>query len=299
LSSLALPLSGWEKPAVGHDVPASAKAYEFYLRANALSQESGSWEIARDLYLQSLQADPHYAPAWARLGRVYHVIGKYALGAPAAGMRDVAKENYVHAEAAFSRALALNPELSIADRCYGRLELDLGRTQEAMVRLVRRASSRSNDPDLFVALVSACRYCGPLQSSLAAHERARRLDPNVRTGFQFTFFLIGDYLRAAAESELTLGGTVASLALACAGHPDAAKVSEAEAALAANTNFRNPVLWMYEPGPDRSLLRSAVEDLIASGLRDPEGLFHLALKLAHAGDADRASLARLSLPGWS
>jgi serine/threonine protein kinase len=77
VESLALPLSGRERRAFGHDVPSNAKAYEFYLRANPLSHESGSWEVARDLYLQSVEADPRYAPAWARLGRVYHLIGKY------------------------------------------------------------------------------------------------------------------------------------------------------------------------------------------------------------------------------
>ena len=36
VESLALPLSGRERRAFGHDVPANAKAYEFYLRANPI-----------------------------------------------------------------------------------------------------------------------------------------------------------------------------------------------------------------------------------------------------------------------
>jgi hypothetical protein len=40
--------------------------------------------------------------------------------------------------------------------------------------------------------------------------------------------------------------------------------------------------------PDRAPLRAAVDELIASGFRDPEGLFYQAIKLAHAGDLDRA-----------
>ena len=40
--------------------------------------------------------------------------------------------------------------------------------------------------------------------------------------------------------------------------------------------------------PDRALLRAAVDELIASGFRDPEGLFYQVIKLAHAGDLDRA-----------
>ena len=113
VESLALPLSGRERRAFGHDVPSNAKAYEFYLRANPLSHESGSWEVARDLYLESLQADPHYAPAWARLGRVYHVIGKYR----------GTSEDYTRSEGALNRALELNPDLSIADRFYAQLEV--------------------------------------------------------------------------------------------------------------------------------------------------------------------------------
>lgn len=279
VQSLALPLSGREHRALDHDVPSSAKAYEFYLRANPLSHDSGSWEVARDLSLQCLQADPQYAPAWARLGRVYHVLGKY---------RDAREENFARSESALNRALELNPNLSIADRFYAQLEVgDLGRAQEAMVRLVRRASTRSSDPELFGALVSSCRYCGLLQSSLAAHEGARRLDPNVRTSVQHTFFMLGDYLRTAAESELHWApGNIGALALLCAGHPDATRLAEADGARYANTAFRDSVLIM--PDPDRARLRSAVDALIASGFRDPEGLFYQALKLAHAGEADRA-----------
>ena len=137
-----------------------------------------------------------YAPAWARLGRVYHVIGKYR----------GTSEDYARSEGALNRALELNPDLSIADRFYAQLEIgDLGRAQEAMVRLVRRASSRGSDPELFAALVPACRYCGLLRHSLAAYERATRLDPNVRTSVQHTFFMLGDYLRAAAEAERIVG----------------------------------------------------------------------------------------------
>ena len=278
VESLALPLSGRERRALEHDVPANAKAYEFYLRANPLSHDSGSWEVARDLYLQCLQSDPNYAPAWARLGRVYHVIGKYR----------GTSEDYARSQGALNRALELNPDLSIADRFYAQLEIgDLGRAREAMVRLVRRASSRGSDPELFAALVPACRYCGLLQHSLAAYERASRLDPNIRTSVQHTFFMLGDYLRAAAEAERTWApGSAWSLSLACAGHPDAHRVSEIEWERYANTPFRAKVLGVIEP--ERESLRAAVDELIASGFRDPEGLFYQAIKLAHAGDFDRA-----------
>src|SRR5262249_55543144 len=276
--SLALPLSGRERRALGHDVPSNAKAYEFYLRANPLSHDSGSWEVARDLYLQCLESDPQYAPAWARLGRGYHVVGK----------DPSTPEGYARSEAALNRALELNPDLSIADRFYAQLEIgDLFRAKEAMVRLVRRAATRGSDPELFAALVPACRYCGLLQHSLAAYERAVRLDPNIRTSVQHTFFMIGDYLRSAAESERSWSpGSIWSLSLAVGGHPDAHRVFEIEWERYANTPFQKKALGVIEP--DRASLREAVDELIASGFRDPEGLFYQAVKLAHAGDLDRA-----------
>ena len=277
VESLALPLSGREHRAFGHDVPSSAKAYEFYLRANPLSHDSGSWEVARDLYLQCLQADPHYAPAWARLGRVYHLIGKYR----------GTSEDYARSEGALNRALELNPDLSVADRFYAQLEVsDLGRPHEAMVRLVRRALSRGSDPELFAALVPACRYCGLLRQSLAAHERAARLDPNIRTSVQHTFFMLGDYLRAADAAERSWSpGSSWALALACAGHPDAPRAFEIERLRYANTPFGH-MEWTINP--DRVLLRAAVDKLVASGFRDPEGLFYQVIPLAHAGELDRA-----------
>jgi eukaryotic-like serine/threonine-protein kinase len=279
VESLSLPLSGREQRAFGHDVPSSAKAYEFYLRANPLSHDSASWEVARDLYLQCLQADPNYAPAWARLGRVYHVLGKYR------GTSD----DYIRSESALNRALELNPELTIADHFYAQLEVADGRAQDAMVRLVRRATSHSSDADLFAALVPACRYCGLLQQSLAAYERATRLDPNVRTSVQHTLFLLGEYERCAAESErFWAPGSIWTMALACGGHTaEATRVGRIEAQRYANTVFGDPALIVYPP-PDRVRLRNAVDALLASGFRDLEGMFYQALALAHAGDSDRA-----------
>jgi serine/threonine protein kinase len=277
VESLALPLSGKEDRALTHDVPASAKAYEFYLRANALGHDTATWEVARELYLQCVQDDPRYAPAWARLGRVYRLIGKY----------HGATDHAALAEAAFNRALALNPELSIADNYYAQLELDLGRAEEAMARLIRRAASRSNDPDVFAALVSACRYCGLLQPSIAAHERAHRLDSNVRTSVQHTYFMKGDYLRAAELSERRWeAGNMGGLALACAGHADAEKIMRADAARYEKTALAPTPMPPLLDG-NRTLVRTIVDKFVAT-FPDPEAHFYNLLMLGRLGDWDRA-----------
>src|SRR5207253_6689774 len=63
VESLSLSLTARERRLLKHDVPATAKAYEFYLRANQASQAAAamdpdSWAVARDLYLRCLDEDP-------------------------------------------------------------------------------------------------------------------------------------------------------------------------------------------------------------------------------------------------
>jgi serine/threonine protein kinase len=226
IESLSLPLSGRERSALVHDLPSSAKAYEFYLRGNQLSLGSATVQLARDLYLQCVREDPHYAPAWGQLGRAYRVIAKHQ-GESSQASLPLAKD-------ALDRALALNPQLAAAHRFYAEMEVDMGRGLNAMVRLLRLASSRSTVPDIFAALVTPCRYCGLLQASVGAHERARRLDPHVRTSAMHTWIAGGDYLRAidAAGS----GPGDGWVAMAMAGHPDAPRQCRqaAEGARAAN-----------------------------------------------------------------
>src|SRR4029453_15949333 len=95
---------------------------------------------ARDLYERCLEIDPRFAPAWARLGRCHRVIGKYVSDDPDAPAR---------AEAAFRRALELNPRLPLAHKFYAHLEADQGQARSAIVRLLGEAARRGNDPELF------------------------------------------------------------------------------------------------------------------------------------------------------
>jgi serine/threonine-protein kinase len=185
-------------------VPATPRAYELYLRANHASLEYDQMEIARDLYLQALEEDPAFAPAWARLGRAYRLIGKFI---------EDPEENRARAEAAFQRALVLDPELSIGHKLYAHFETEWGGASRSMERLLSRARARREDAELFAGLVHACRYGGLLDASLAAHEEARRLDPHVRTSVAFTLYLQGDYHRLAREGDSVLDLSPRTLAL--------------------------------------------------------------------------------------
>ena len=190
VESLAIPLSLREQKRFGRDLPASARAYEFYLRANQLSQSADMLPIAERLYRSSLEDDPHYAPAWARLGRVCRLRAKY-------GDVEEAATNLQNAQQAFARSLSIDPDLSVAQNWYTYFEVEsLGQPKEAMTRLLGRLQADAPNAELFAALVLACRYCGLLEASLAADRQARRLDPTIRTSVAYTHFMLGDWPRA-------------------------------------------------------------------------------------------------------
>lgn len=285
VESLALPLTVRERQALRRDVPGSGRAYELYLRASGVGRSPDTWTEARDLYLESLRVDPGYAPAWARLGRVHRLMAKYAADDDP-GLTGLAEE-------AFRRALAINPELSLAHHLYAQLEMETGRSIEAFGRLLDRARVRHADPQLFTALVQACRYVGLLDVSRAAHDRARQLDPTVKTSVAYTAFAAADYARAAADARDN-DDPLEGFALAADGRLDDARVALENT----HRRFGNNKTWAaylelalaYARG-DRAVALSRADACLSIPFRDPEGLFHLCLMCAWLNEPARACRA--------
>jgi hypothetical protein len=216
VDALSLPLAGSGTP--NPDAPHDARAYELYLRANALARTYEGLSRARDLYQRCVDLDPSFAPAWAQLGRCHRVIGKFVEGSPTSES---------DAEDAFRRALDLNPRLAVAHKFYAGLEADVGLAERALARLLGEAARHGNDPEIFAGLVHACRYCGLFDESIAADAEARRLDPNIRTSFDQTLLLTGDLDRILTlEPLLVVAGAddgLRVIALGLAGRLDEAR----------------------------------------------------------------------------
>jgi len=281
VESLAVPLTARDKQRLVTDVPSSKAAYDHFLRGNQLSVDPKQWSVARELYERCVAEDPRFAPAWARLGRVYHVQTKYIESA--GGDTD---ECLTRAESAFKKALAINPDLPIAHKLYAQLEADLGRAHDAMVRLVSRA--RTADPELMAGLVTACRYCGLLDASVAAHQRARALDRKIPTSVMHTWFMQGDWERLAALPVAEFPYIVAlALVEFGRGHEALAPLREVEA--------RMPTRRRHVAVAARALIEgrtaesvSQMKAMLSPDFRDPEGRFYVARHVARYGDADEA-----------
>jgi eukaryotic-like serine/threonine-protein kinase len=282
VQSLAGQLTDRERDALRRDVPANAKAYEYYLRANQILRHRTmeNTNVACDLYLQCVREDPSYAPAWARLGRVYRLLEKFG---------EASEQNIHRADAAYRRAFALNPDLTMAHNFYTSIEADLGQAPQAMVRLLERATLKRNDPELFAGLVQSCRYCGELRASLVADQRATRLDPHTSTSVLHTYFLLGEYQRTVDGTPPERGFYLDAAALASLGQEGEAlnRLREREKARVGGLQVMMRSLRALLEG-DRAGAALAANEHTASGMRDPESLFYVARHLARLGEPGRA-----------
>jgi len=280
VETLKVPLSARDRRALERDVPASPEAYEFYLRANRLAVDPQTWTMARELYLQAVERDPDYAPAWGRLGRIHRVLAKYGF------VTDV-RDELRRAEDAFRRALDLNPDLSLAHSLYTALEVEGGRAEASMVRLLERLKQRPDDPDLLTGLMLACRYCGLLEASIAAHEEARRLDPSVRSSVAHSFYLLGDYERAMAHN-VEEPPYVTFMALMHLGRKEEARALSEQAVARAHNPHLTEVVRLIQAVLTRDVAlgtdAARKAQRVGTAFEDPEGYYYWGISLVAVGN---------------
>jgi TolB-like protein/Tfp pilus assembly protein PilF len=281
VEALALPLGGGRDTPTP-EAPHNARAYALYLRANELGRSYDQLPQARELYEQCLELDPGFAPAWAQLGRCHRVIGKY--------IED--SDSTARAEEALRRALELDPRLSVAHKFYANLEADTGQAQSAVVRLLGEAARHGNDPALFAGLVHAARYCGLLEQSIAAHEEARRLDPNVPTSLEQTLLMTGDIERLLAVARVRGGGdeVIRVIGLGLAGRRDEARqdldaMRDASRIPAFRSYTEYLMAWLDRRPAD--MVAAETEFLTLKIMDDPEAIFQQGWLLCDVGEHER------------
>ncbi len=280
VSSILPSLTVREQETLQQDRSSSPTAYQLYLQANELGRKWENLPAAMEMYERCVNLDPSYALAWARLGRARWLWDKYKQGS-AEGLRS--------AEEAFQVALRLNPNSALTHNLYTHLQVDQGRTLDAMARLLGRARQRRADAELFAGLGHVCRYCGLLPAALAAHKEARRLDPLISTSVMHTYFMQGDYQRALDAAGGDYGyGMALSLVL----------LGRGEEAITALLQFEESTPWrlgkLYLTSLRALLEGNRAESLEASNelrkatFRDPEGMYYLARQLSYLAEQDAA-----------
>ncbi len=279
VDSILPSLSVQENQSLQQDRPASPTVYQLYLQANEFSRQWQNLPTAIEFYERCVKLDASYAPAWARLGRARWLMDKYNLGS-SEGLRT--------ADEAFQTALRLSPDLTMAHNIYTQLQVDQGRTLDALKRLLDRARRRRSDPELFAGLGHVCRYCGLLQAALRAQQEARRLDPLIPTSVNHTYFMFGEYEKALEFSGGDFGYCL-GLTLGTLGRIDEAvsKLREREEIIwRLGKLFLLSLRTLFEGKREESL--AASDELRKATFRDPEGIYYLARQFSFLGEQDRA-----------
>jgi tetratricopeptide (TPR) repeat protein len=185
IQGLELRLGADEQARLKSDVPVNNLAYEYYLRGVDLYSAS-NFAAAIVMLEKSAAIDPNYAPTWAHMGRAYTTNASLRFGG---------RENYRRAEAAYEKAIALNPVFPEPRVYMANMLTDTGRVEEA-VPLVRAAlRSSPNNAEAHWELGYAYRYGGMLKESAKECELARRLDPEVKINSATlnTYLYMGEY----------------------------------------------------------------------------------------------------------
>jgi eukaryotic-like serine/threonine-protein kinase len=283
VSSLALTLTARERERLRSDAPANALAYECFLRGNEAVGRQGvanaaNLRIARELYARSVESDPRFAPAWARLGRCHYLIGK---------ADDPRGQHFDRAEACFTRALALSPDLPLAHNLYALFEVDRGRARGAMVRLLPRALAGSASAELYAALVQACRFCGLLEPAIVAHRRARELDSAIGTGGYLAYWQWGDEEQSMREN-VNLCWLMEAITVAPR-DPDRARAILAEERDL--TAFARTLVACLRGGVDGQLdVAREQARRIVEAFADSEAIYFVARTVARFGDPESVTM---------
>jgi serine/threonine protein kinase/TolB-like protein len=170
VKGLELNLSPAEARHLKNQDPIDSLAYEYYLRGIDLySSDDFAGSIA--MLEKSASMAPTYAPTWAHLGRAYTTDGSLRLGG---------REEYDKAQAAYEKAINLNPELVEPKIYMANLLTDTGRVEQAVPMLRAALQSNPNNAELHWELGYADRFGGMLQESVEECEKARQYNPEVK-----------------------------------------------------------------------------------------------------------------------
>ena len=187
IRELQLKLSPAEADRIKPGTPVSPLAYEYYLRGVDLHGQH-KFPMAIKMLEKSTEIDPNYALAWAYLGAAYTSDAAFELGG---------REQYRRAQAAYGRALAIDPLQLDARMFWANLLVDTGRVEEAVTLLREALRTNVNYAPLHWELGYAYRFAGMLNESIAECERALRLDASVKSnGSVLNAYLYrGEYAR--------------------------------------------------------------------------------------------------------
>ena len=289
IKGLELNLSPAEAANLKPEKPINAVAYEDYLRGIDLYSLS-DFAASIDMLEKATSLEPNYAPAWAHLGRAYTTSASLQFGG---------REQYVKAQAAYEKAIAINPALVEPRIFMANLLTDTGRVEQAVPLLRSVLQSNPNNAEAHWELGYAYRFAGMLKESVAECEKARQNNPLVKisSSAMNSYLYLGEYekfLDSLPANDSVYILFYRGLAEYYMNHLD-------QAARDFDSAYeRNPSLLpvdvgkaiaysiRHENAQGLKLLRQTEDKIEERGVSDPEGIYKVAQAYALLGDKSAA-----------
>jgi TolB-like protein/Flp pilus assembly protein TadD len=268
----------------------SLVAYNALLQGRFYSDRSSESDFRKaiDFFTEATRIDPHYALAWAELGRTLSGLAEeFLYGAPA-------REANARALAATEKALALDPQLAFAHAARGFvLQTADFDWRGAQAEFRRAAQLAPRDPEIQFFLGISLATTGQVQEAIALTRRALGADPLRANWYNWLArYLSGDH--RLDEAEQAIRKAIELQPTATAYHEELAIIpiqrGEARAALQAAQQepagpWRDVALALArQVGPDRGAADAALKRLIQK--YDQGAPYQIAEVYALRGDAN-------------
>jgi DNA-binding winged helix-turn-helix (wHTH) protein/TolB-like protein/lipopolysaccharide biosynthesis regulator YciM len=170
IKGLELSLSPSQAEKLKMDEPVDPVAYEYYLRGVDLYSQN-DFPMSIKMLEKSAQIGPNYALTWVYLGKSYEALASLQFGG---------RQQYDQAQAAFEKALSIEPGQIEAHTSMANLLTDTGSVEHAVPLLRDVLKTNPNLAEAHWELGYAYRFGGMLHDSVTECERARQLDPGVK-----------------------------------------------------------------------------------------------------------------------
>jgi DNA-binding winged helix-turn-helix (wHTH) protein/TolB-like protein len=189
-SEMGISMAGGKAALNRHDVSHSPLAYEYFLRGID-HYSAARFPLAIEFFEKSVALDPAFAGAWEYLGSAYAV---------SASMRFGGREHYEKAQAAYERAIALNPERPRSLALQADLLIETNRVELAVVQLRELIRKYPEYPLAYWELSYAYRYAGMLEESIATSKRMLEVHPgyDLRNAVFSSYLYLGQYAKFKA-----------------------------------------------------------------------------------------------------
>jgi TolB-like protein/predicted Ser/Thr protein kinase len=148
--------------------PANSTGYDLYMRSASYPHDGAANKEAIAMLQRSVGLDPNYAPAWEALGRRYYFDAIYSGGG---------KAGYEHSNAAYQRALSLEPGRVDAAGFLATNEVEAGNLDKAYADANELVKRRPDNAFAHYSLAYVLRYAGLLEEAQKECDAATAIDP--------------------------------------------------------------------------------------------------------------------------